>query len=190
MKCRHHAEIAAPAANCPEQVRVLIDAGLDHPTVGQDQLGADQVVDGHAKSAAQPAHPAAQGEPAHAGVRDHPGRGHHAVRFASTIRSASNAPPPTLAVRDAKSTSTRRIDPRSSNRPSSQVENPATLCRRRVLPAGSLLQPRSAQRRPRRKSSRVGRSQQACDRPWRSTPPGVDNLGGPVGSSPCQSRAA
>ena len=43
---RHDAEVAAAAAQCPEQVRVLLGAGGEEATVGGHDVGRDQVVAG------------------------------------------------------------------------------------------------------------------------------------------------
>jgi hypothetical protein len=46
------AEVAAAAAQRPEQVGVLVGRGADSAAVGQHHLGGDEVVDGHAVAAA------------------------------------------------------------------------------------------------------------------------------------------
>lgn len=48
LELRHDAEVAAAAADTPEQVGVLPLAGLHHAAVGQDHLGGDEVVAGQA----------------------------------------------------------------------------------------------------------------------------------------------
>src|SRR5262249_31246923 len=63
---RHHAEIAAAAAQRPEQVGILHWAGSDEPAVGEDNIDAEQIVDGEAKLPVQRAIAAAGLEPGHA----------------------------------------------------------------------------------------------------------------------------
>jgi hypothetical protein len=63
------AEIAAAAADRPEQVRVPGAARCAPHAVGRDDLGADQVVDRQPVHAAEPAEAAAQGQAADAGGR-------------------------------------------------------------------------------------------------------------------------
>jgi hypothetical protein len=64
----HHAEVAAPAAQRPVQVRMLGAAGRHQPPVGGHHLAGDDVVAGQAVLAGEPAHAAAEGQPADAGV--------------------------------------------------------------------------------------------------------------------------
>ena len=59
---RHHAEIAAAAADGPEQIRVLSLAGGDERPVGQDHVRFEQVVDRETVLAGEIAGAAAQGE--------------------------------------------------------------------------------------------------------------------------------
>ena len=66
----HDAEVAAAAAECPEQVGVLVGRGAQDPPVGGHDLGREEVVDGQTGPAAEPADPAAEREPADAGVAD------------------------------------------------------------------------------------------------------------------------
>ena len=69
------AEVAAAAPQCPEQVLVFLDArGDDLPGRG-DHLHRQQVVDGEAVLAHQPAFSAAEGQPRDAGGGDHPAGG-------------------------------------------------------------------------------------------------------------------
>jgi hypothetical protein len=67
-----HAEVAAAAANRPEQIRVLIGAGAAQAPVGRDDFGRDQVVGREAVAARDPAEPAAEREPGDPGRRDDP----------------------------------------------------------------------------------------------------------------------
>ena len=70
-----HAEVAAAAAQGPEQVRVVFGAGHDDLAVGGDDLDRQQVVDGEAVLAHQPAFSAAQGQARDTGAGDHPAGG-------------------------------------------------------------------------------------------------------------------
>ena len=58
-------EIAAPAAQSPEQVFVLIVTRGDLPTVCKNDIGRQQVVDGEPDAAGQVADSAAQRQPAY-----------------------------------------------------------------------------------------------------------------------------
>ena len=66
----HHAEVAAAAAQAPEQLGVLALARAHRLPVGGDQVGRDQVVAGQAVLAHQPADAAAEREPGDAGGGD------------------------------------------------------------------------------------------------------------------------
>jgi hypothetical protein len=63
-------EVAATAPQTPEQVGVLVVAGDDELAVGGDHVAGCQAVDGEPKPAHEVADPAAQGQPADAGVGD------------------------------------------------------------------------------------------------------------------------
>ena len=65
----HHAEVAAAAADRPEQLRFLGRRGDALAAVCGDDVGGDQVVDGHAVLARQPAEAATQAQARHAGRR-------------------------------------------------------------------------------------------------------------------------
>src|SRR5690606_29734079 len=67
------ADVAAAAAQRPEQVGVRVGAGFDQATVGGDDVGFDQVVEREAEAAREVAEAAAEGEPGHAGGRDDAG---------------------------------------------------------------------------------------------------------------------
>ena len=71
------AEVAAAAPDRPEQVGVLVGAGLDLGTVGEDDVRAQQVVDREAVLAGQVADAAAQGQAADAGRSQDAERGRH-----------------------------------------------------------------------------------------------------------------
>ena len=63
------AEVAAAAAQSPEQVRVIVGARGQEPAIGGDDVGGEQVVAGQAVLALQPADAAAEGEAGDAGRR-------------------------------------------------------------------------------------------------------------------------
>ena len=66
----HDAEIAAAAAQGPQQVGILLLAGGDEAAVGQHDIGLEQIVDGQAVFARQIAVAAAQRQAGNAGGRD------------------------------------------------------------------------------------------------------------------------
>jgi hypothetical protein len=68
-------EVAAPAAQPPEQLRLGLGVDPQPLAVGGDQVDRAQVVDGQAEPAHGVPEAAAQGQPADAGVADDPGRG-------------------------------------------------------------------------------------------------------------------
>ena len=72
LELRDDAEVAAAAAQAPEQVGVLGLGRVDEPAVCGDDVGADEVVAGEAVLAHQPADAAAEREAADAGGRDEP----------------------------------------------------------------------------------------------------------------------
>src|SRR6266513_1593460 len=55
-------------AQGPEQISVLVLAGMDQPAFGRDEIHRDQVVARHAVLSAQPAHATAQRQSRDAGV--------------------------------------------------------------------------------------------------------------------------
>ena len=59
-----HPEVAATTPDRPEQVGMAVGVGVQHPPVGGDQLGREQIVDGQAVLSDQEPDPAAQGHPA------------------------------------------------------------------------------------------------------------------------------
>lgn len=67
---RHHAEVAATAAQCPEEIRIPLSACLMKLTIGGHNVSADDVVDRQAALPHQPSKSAAQREADHSGVRD------------------------------------------------------------------------------------------------------------------------
>ena len=71
---RDGAEVAAAAAQTPQQLRILVRAGRDDAAVSRHDLGAHQVVAREPVLGREPPLPAAQREPADTGVRDAPTR--------------------------------------------------------------------------------------------------------------------
>lgn len=84
----HDAEVAPPAADRPEQVRVLVLAGGDDLAVGEDHLYRDQVVTCEPVDRGRPAVAASCREAADAGARDAASRRMEAVRLRGTIELA------------------------------------------------------------------------------------------------------
>lgn len=78
-------EVSAAAADRPEEIGVLVLGGPQDAPVGHDDLRRDQVVHREAALPGQPAHPAPEGEPADAGVADHPHRHGQAVRLGGGV---------------------------------------------------------------------------------------------------------
>ena len=75
LELRDDAEVAAAAAQRPEQVGMIVGGGVDPGAVGKDDVGPDEVVDRQPHAARQVPEPAAEREPADAGRGDDP-RGH------------------------------------------------------------------------------------------------------------------
>jgi hypothetical protein len=69
-KRRHHAEVSATSADGPEQVTILVGARNDKSSIGQDDVGRQQIVDGQAVLSRQVSHAAAEGQASNAGRRD------------------------------------------------------------------------------------------------------------------------
>jgi hypothetical protein len=73
------AEVAAAAADCPEQVRVLIRGSPLDQSVRGYHLGRQEVVDAQPGLARQPSHAATEREPGDTGVADMAGGHREAV---------------------------------------------------------------------------------------------------------------
>ena len=86
-KRRHNAEIAAAAAQAPEQVRVLGVARGQQLAIGGDHIGGEQVVAGKAVEAIEPAQAATQREAGDARGRKQSPRGGQpeGLRFAVKV---------------------------------------------------------------------------------------------------------
>lgn len=118
---RHNAEIAATAAQRPEQVGVLRGTRGAHPSVGGDHLGRQQVVDAQPILAGQVADAAAQRQPAHpGGGHDAAGRG-QAEQVGGVVDVAPGGAAGHRARRVPGSTVTSRMPDRSMTSPSSLV---------------------------------------------------------------------
>jgi hypothetical protein len=85
---RDDAEIAATAAQTPEELRVLAFARMHEMAVGGDDVGGLQVVAGEAETAAEAAETAAERETGGPRVRDGTGCGREPERRALTIELA------------------------------------------------------------------------------------------------------
>jgi hypothetical protein len=87
-----HAEVAAAAAQRPEQVRVLLRAGPQHLAGGGDDLGGQQVVTRQPELRGEPAEPAAQGQPADPGVADRAAGSGQPVRLGGRVELRQRGP--------------------------------------------------------------------------------------------------
>ncbi len=72
---RHHPEIAAPAAQPPEQLGVFVGSGAPELTVRRHDVGGQEVVADEPVLAHQPSHAPAEGEAGDARLAHHPARG-------------------------------------------------------------------------------------------------------------------
>ena len=88
----HHAEVAAPATQRPEQVGVLLGRGRHHLAAGEHDLQFDELVAGKSVFAREPADATAERQARHAGLRHDPGRHDHRVRGGRRIDVAEQAP--------------------------------------------------------------------------------------------------
>src|SRR4030095_5399632 len=81
-------EVRACTPHAPEELRMLVRARSDDAAVRGHELDAEQVVDREAEATLQPAHAAAEGEAADAGMRDDPDRADEAVRLGGIVKLA------------------------------------------------------------------------------------------------------
>jgi len=88
----HQAEVAAAAAQRPEEVRVLPLAGHQETAVGGHHVGRDQVVAGEPVATAEIAHAAAERQAAHAGGGDDAAGGGQAERVGGRVEVAPGGP--------------------------------------------------------------------------------------------------
>ena len=82
------AEVAAAAAEAPEEVRVLILAGGENLAIGRHQVDRDEVVDRGPVLSHQPADTAAQGEARDAGMGDDPAHRRQSVKLRLAVELA------------------------------------------------------------------------------------------------------
>jgi hypothetical protein len=87
-----HPEVAAPAAQPPEQLGVLVPGRPHHLAVRGHQLEGLDVVAGEAVLAGHPPHPAAEREAADAGVGDVAGGGGQPVPLGLGVERAEQRP--------------------------------------------------------------------------------------------------
>ena len=88
---RDDAEVAAAAAQRPEQVAVGVLAGRDERAVREHHVGRQQVVHREAKPAGKVADAAAERQAPHAGGREEAGRSGHTERHGRVIDVAPGA---------------------------------------------------------------------------------------------------
>ena len=86
------AEVAAAAAQRPEQAGVLAGRGAQDLAVSGNDLRGQQAVDGQAEAAHQAADTTAEGEPGRAGVTHHAGRKDQAVLLSRAVDLAEQRP--------------------------------------------------------------------------------------------------
>jgi hypothetical protein len=87
-----HAEVAAAAAERPEQIRVLGCRSARDPPVGHDDLRGLEVVDAQPGLPGQPAHPAAQRQAGDPGVADGPERYRQVARLGRGVDVGEQGP--------------------------------------------------------------------------------------------------
>src|SRR5581483_4528706 len=80
-----NSEVSAPAANGPEQVRLLVPAGPQDFAVRSDKVDGSEIVEGETIFAHQPAQPAAKGESGDPRAGDHSARDRQAVQLGLAI---------------------------------------------------------------------------------------------------------
>ncbi len=128
------AEVAAAAAQRPEQLRVLVLAGVQVLAVGGHDVGADEVVAGQAALADQPADAAAEREPGDAGGR-HQSPGD---RQPERLRLGVDVAPQAAGLRRDRAPVRVDADPRSSRRGRARGRRPPWrsrgCCGRRRVP--------------------------------------------------------
>ena len=166
------AEVAATAAQPPEELGVLVRSGPDHVAVGGDHLEGLDVVAGQAVLPGEPAHAAAEGEPADPGVRDVAGRGGEPMRLRGLVEGAEQR-----AALDPRPASVR-IDPHGGHR--GEVDHQTAVRHRQAEHAVAaaahadlevLLAGRTAQRRRMSSDGRAPHDRLGVDgRPSRSRP--------------------
>ena len=107
-------KLPPPPRTAPEQIRILLGAGVSKLSVGRHQVDRFEVVDRHAESADEATETAAGSQAAHAGVRYRAERRHESVRHALVIhfaeqRAALDPGAPRARIH-ADSTEFRQVD--------------------------------------------------------------------------------
>src|SRR4029450_9175078 len=103
VKSRRHPEVAAPPAEAPEEVGILIGSRPDHAPVRSDDLSTDQVVARETVLGGQVADTSSERKPAHAGRANDASWRDKAVRLRGRIkiepgRSAARARDPLVRI--------------------------------------------------------------------------------------------
>jgi hypothetical protein len=107
---RHHAEVAAPAAHRPEEVRVLVGASGSQLTVRGHDVDGEHVVAAQAVCSAKPANSTAKREPGNPSGGDNPACG----RQAEGLRLSVKLAPGQSSLSPNDSTPLDRLGPLSS----------------------------------------------------------------------------
>ena len=128
LELRDDAEVAAAAAQAPEQVGVLALAGVHEAPVGGDHVGATRLSQARPCLRISQPIPPPSVKPATPVVDTSPPVVASACACVSWSTSPQTAPGPTYARCAFGSTRTERIAERSMTIPSSQLEKPAMLC--------------------------------------------------------------
>ena len=121
------AEVAAAAAQRPEEIGVLLLVRRDEAAVGEHDVGLEQIVDGQAELAGEMADAAAEGDAADAGGGDDAARRGQTEGVRGVVQIAQQAPPRRRRCRRLGSTRTPFIGERSMTSPSSTVPSPGPL---------------------------------------------------------------
>ena len=88
----HHAEVAAAAAQRPEEIGVFRLAGRDEAAVGQHDVGLEQIVDGQPELAGEMTDAAAEGDAADPGGGDDAAGGAQTEGVGGMVQIAQLAP--------------------------------------------------------------------------------------------------
>ena len=119
LELRHDPEVAAAAAEAPQQVGVLRLARVDEPAVRRDDVGRDEVVARKAELPHRPADAAAEREAGDAGRRHEASGRREAVRLRLVVDVR-----PDGAAADHR-TARGRVDPNAAHRP--EVDHDAVV---------------------------------------------------------------
>jgi hypothetical protein len=121
---RHHAEVAAAAAETPEEVGMLIGAGTQELPVSSDHVGREQVVYGEPVPTHQPAQAPAESETSDPRVRHDAARSGEAEGLGLTVDLTPKQS--WLRARGPRD----RIDPEALHR--GQIDDDSAIARRRA----------------------------------------------------------